>query len=113
MPGSDWLGYRLDNQVPMNALQMKNFIDNYSNNLTKSLEVDMTDGVPGVIQGGKTKKTPMLPNHAYCLKCKKASKIQNQEHKELVKKNGTKIPSLKGKCLYCGSNVFRILSKQS
>ncbi len=44
----------------------------------------------------------------YCVKCK--AKKEMKDTKEITMKNGRK--AMKGKCLDCGTGMFRILGKK-
>lgn len=44
----------------------------------------------------------------YCMKCRQIRETKDTEN--VVMKNGRK--ALKGKCIDCGTKIFKILSKQ-
>jgi len=63
------------------------------------------------LRGGRF-KGKIKNMEAYCVKCKaKKEMIENQEV-EMKGKGGTTRKALKGKCVDCGTTMFRILAKE-
>lgn len=48
---------------------------------------------------------------AYCVKCKAKQEMAEANEVEMNGKGGVKRKAMKGKCLICGTAMFRILGK--